>query len=67
MRTALRHLREALASGNPERASNQFRSTVSVLDKAVAKGALHRNTAARRKARAARIRDRSAGRSKVAA
>ena len=51
MRTALRHLREALASGNPERATNQFRSTVSVLDKAVAKGVVHKNTASRYKAR----------------
>jgi small subunit ribosomal protein S20 len=51
MRTALRHLREALASGNPETAATQFRSTVSVLDKAVSKGVVHKNTASRYKAR----------------
>jgi len=51
MRTALRHLREALASGNPEVATTQFRSTVAVLDKAVSKGVVHKNTASRYKAR----------------
>ncbi len=51
MRTALRHMREALASGNPEAAAQAFRSTVSILDHAVQKGVLHKNTASRYKSR----------------
>ncbi len=56
MRTALRRLRTALNSGNTEEANTQFRSTVSVLDKAVQKGVIHKNTASRYKSRlAARV------------
>lgn len=51
MRTALRHMREALASGNPEAAAQAFRSTVSILDQAVQKRVLHKNTASRYKSR----------------
>jgi small subunit ribosomal protein S20 len=51
LRTAIRHFREALASGNPEQAKNLFSETVSVLDKSVQKGVLHKNTASRYKSR----------------
>ncbi len=51
MRTTLRKFRAALASGNREQAEAQFRSTVSILDKAVQKGVLHKNTASRYKSR----------------
>jgi small subunit ribosomal protein S20 len=51
MRTALRRLRTALGSGNQEEAQTVFRSTVSVLDKAVQKGVIHKNTASRYKSR----------------
>jgi small subunit ribosomal protein S20 len=51
MRTALRRLRTALGSGNQEEAQTVFRATVSVLDKAVQKGVIHKNTASRYKSR----------------
>jgi small subunit ribosomal protein S20 len=50
-KTLMRRLREADAGSVEER----HRELVSWLDKAAAKGALHKNTAARRKAQAARI------------
>ncbi len=56
MRSALRKLRAALTSGNPEQVREQYRITVSVLDKSVQKGVIHRNTASRYKSRlAARV------------
>ncbi len=51
LRTALRSLREAIASGNREQAQTAFRSTVGLLDQAVSKGVLHKNTASRYKSR----------------
>jgi small subunit ribosomal protein S20 len=51
LRTAVRRFREALASGNPEQAKTLFSDTVSVLDKSVKKGVLHKNTASRYKSR----------------
>ena len=51
LRTALRQFREALAAGNKEAAQQHFRSTVSVIDKAIQKGSIHHNTAARYKSR----------------
>ena len=50
-KTLMRRLREADASEAGER----HRELVSWLDKAAAKGAIHKNTAARRKAQAARL------------
>jgi len=51
LRTALRQLREALAKGDKQAASQVFRGTVSALDKAVQKGVIHKNTASRYKSR----------------
>ena len=51
LRTSLRHMREALASGNPESAEQAYRKTVSALDKSVQKGLIHDNTASRYKSR----------------
>ncbi|HWR14387.1 MAG TPA: 30S ribosomal protein S20 [Terriglobales bacterium] len=51
LRTAIRHFREALASGNKQEAVTVFRATVSALDKSVQKGVLHKNTASRYKSR----------------
>ena len=51
LRTAVRHFREALASGNKQEAATINRETVSVLDKSVQKGVLHKNTASRYKSR----------------
>jgi len=50
-KTLMRRLREADAGSVDER----HRELVRWLDKAVSHGALHRNTAARRKAQAARV------------
>ena len=51
VRGSLRALREALAKGDLKAAQEQFRKTVSALDKSVQKGVLHNNTASRYKAR----------------
>ena len=51
LRTALRTLRETLAKGDKAAAELVYRETVSVLDKAIQKGILHENTAARYKSR----------------
>ncbi|MGC9198475.1 MAG: 30S ribosomal protein S20 [Acidobacteriaceae bacterium] len=51
LRGALRLLREALAAGDKKTLTGTYRSTVSVLDKSVQKGVLHKNTANRYKAR----------------
>ena len=44
-------MREALTKGDANAAKEQYRSTVSILDKAVQKGVLHDNTASRYKSR----------------
>jgi small subunit ribosomal protein S20 len=51
LRSALREMREALAKGDKAVAEQVFRRTNSALDKAVQKGVLHENTAARYKSR----------------
>jgi small subunit ribosomal protein S20 len=51
LRTELRKLRTAIASGSREQAETALRGTASVLDKAVQKGVLHKNTASRYKSR----------------
>jgi small subunit ribosomal protein S20 len=51
LRTALRKFRAALQSGDKDQAKSQFAVTVSSIDKAVKKGVIHKNTAARYKSR----------------
>jgi small subunit ribosomal protein S20 len=51
LRSQLRALRAALAAGDKKAAAAAYRSTVSAIDKAIQKGVLHRNTAARYKSR----------------
>ena len=51
VRTSLRAMREALAKGDVKAASEQYRSTVSILDKSIQKGVLHANTVSRYKSR----------------
>ena len=51
VRTSLRSLREALAKGDVKAAQEQFRTTVSALDKSVQKGVFHKNTVSRYKSR----------------
>ena len=51
LRSALRSLREAITKGEKEAAQTAYRETVSVVDKGVQKGVLHKKTASRYKAR----------------
>ena len=51
IRSSLRALREALHTGDAKSAGEQYRATVSALDKSVQKGTLHKNTASRYKSR----------------
>lgn len=51
VRTSLRAMREALTKGDAKAAGEQYRATVSMLDKSVQKGVLHANTASRYKSR----------------
>jgi small subunit ribosomal protein S20 len=51
LRGALRLMREALAAGDKKSVTAVYRTTVSVLDKSVQKGVLHKNTASRYKGR----------------
>ena len=50
VRTSLRALREALTKGDAKAAQQQYRETVSTLDKSVQKGVFHQNTVSRYKA-----------------
>jgi len=54
-KTLMRRLETAVEDGDAAVVDERHRELVSWLDKAAAKGALHRNTAARRKAQAARL------------
>jgi len=51
LRTALRKLRETLATGDAKAAKEAFSGTVSMIDKAVKKGIIHKNTGSRYKSR----------------
>jgi small subunit ribosomal protein S20 len=56
VKTWFRRLESAVASGDAATADDELRALCSRIDKAVKSGALHRNNAARKKARAQRIR-----------
>ena len=56
VKTHFRRLESAVASGDSNAVETEHRELVSRIDRAARTGALHRNTAARKKARAARIR-----------
>jgi small subunit ribosomal protein S20 len=51
LRTQLRELRDTITKGDKTAAEQTYRKTVSALDKAIRKGTLHENTAARYKSR----------------
>ncbi|HEX6490207.1 MAG TPA: 30S ribosomal protein S20 [Gaiellaceae bacterium] len=55
IKTLTRRLRAAVADGDAERATAEHRELVRTIDKAAARRALHRNTAARKKAQASRL------------
>lgn len=56
VKTYFRRLEAAAAGGDAQAAEAELRTLTSTIDKAIKRGALHRNTGARKKARAARIR-----------
>jgi small subunit ribosomal protein S20 len=56
IRTYFRRLERALADGDADVADAEHKVLVQTIDKAVKRGALHRNTGARKKSRAARLR-----------
>ncbi len=58
VRTHFRRLEAAVESGEDDAAEAEHALLVSRIDKAVQSGALHANTGARKKSRAARIRAR---------
>jgi small subunit ribosomal protein S20 len=51
LRGTLRLMREALAAADKKTITSVYRTTVSVLDRSVQKGILHKNTASRYKGR----------------
>jgi small subunit ribosomal protein S20 len=55
VKTLTKRLEAAAADGDAEQVAAEQRELVRLIDKAAARGALHKNTAARKKARAARL------------
>jgi small subunit ribosomal protein S20 len=56
IKTYFRRLERAVTEGDAEVADSEHKVLVSTIDKAVKRGALHRNSGARKKSRAARLR-----------
>jgi len=56
IKTYFRRLERAVAGGDTGEADAEHRILVQTIDKAVKRGAIHRNTGARKKSRAARVR-----------
>jgi len=55
VKTLTKRLEAAVADGDAERIAAEHRELVRLIDRAAARGALHKNTAARKKARAERV------------
>jgi small subunit ribosomal protein S20 len=56
IKTYFRRLERAVADGDQDVVESEHRTLVQTIDKAVKRGALHRNNGARKKSRAARVR-----------
>ena len=56
IKTYFRRLEAAVAAGDDAQADADHRELVRTIDKAVKRGAMHRNTGARKKSRASRVR-----------
>ncbi len=56
VKTHFKRLESAVSSGDAASADTEHKALISKIDKAVQKGALHRNSGARKKSRAARLR-----------
>lgn len=55
VKTYFRRLEAAVESGEAAKIETEHKALVSKIDKAIQKGAMHKNTGARKKSRAARI------------
>ncbi|HEX4745705.1 MAG TPA: 30S ribosomal protein S20 [Gaiellaceae bacterium] len=55
IKTLTKRLEVAVADGDAERIAAEHRELVQTIDRATTRGALHKNTAARKKSRAARL------------
>jgi small subunit ribosomal protein S20 len=55
VKTLTKRLEAAVADGDQDAIAAEHRELVRLIDKAASHGALHKNTAARKKARAARV------------
>lgn len=55
VKTYFKRLEAAVSDGDADKVATEHRALVSRIDKAVQRGALHRNTGARKKSRAAAI------------
>jgi small subunit ribosomal protein S20 len=55
VKTHFRRLESAVEAGNADAIAGEHQQLVSRIDKAVQKGAMHKNTGARKKSKAARI------------
>lgn len=51
LKTSIKKFEDSVKAGNLEEAQNLYKKAVSMIDKAAAKGSLHKNTAARKKSR----------------
>ena len=58
IKTYFRRLEAAVNAGDSGTADTEHKELISQIDRAVKRGALHRNTGARKKSRAARLRSR---------
>ena len=56
IKTYFRRLQAAVEAGDDEAADTEHRQLVRMVDKAVKRGALHKNSGARKKSRAAKLR-----------
>lgn len=55
VKTSIRQFEESLQSGDPEEARLKLKSAIRRIDKAAAKGVVHKNNAARKKSRLSRL------------
>jgi small subunit ribosomal protein S20 len=55
VKTLTKRLEAAVTEGDAEKTAEEHRQLVRLIDRAVSRGALHKNAAARKKARAARL------------
>ena len=55
IKTLTKRLESAVSDGDADRMATEHRELVRTIDRAISRGVLHRNTAARKKSRAAKL------------